>query len=621
MKRNDSYLCFIKQMFVLVLFFCSFSTFAQKVKPDDVPQAVKTTFSQEFPNAKVKEWQLKNDQYWVLYKDDGSQQTSIFSTSGSLIETRTPISKQELPGFVMEYVSSEYPGYDVNTCNLLQKPKTKDAYFVEVKKSGVGTGANSELTFTSDGKLLLRKDPDGFAVVKEKPKAVESKTEVVHNEKAPKKQANNDPEENEPKNKTKQNNVKEKAAKNPNAEPEETKKKSKSKKDQYPANIISENNVPPIVKKNFVKKFPKAEDVKWFNKQGDTIYTIKCFFREQNNEIKYTASGKWISQKVELDEKTIFPAVQKYLDKTYRKYELVSCIKTTNFDKNNDFEVKIIELKYKKKKLETTIFFDKMGKLIKTVDPDYSYDAADNEKESSTDRKFDEEYNNTATNVDDQNQNGTKVAQKELPSGVTSYVSANYPGMLIKSSYLREIDDLGMCYDISVARDGINQEITQLIFDRMGKFLKTMTENVDEPANKGTSSKKEVAVAFTPADTVLNAFKVKHPKASKVIWEEGTENDFVASFNDGTGAHKSYFTANGAWVKVSTVMSPESISLNIKTYVEKNYKGYKINSARSVKKVDKKTYYEVDIAHKKTSDTQTLEFNQAGKPTDGGGKE
>lgn len=69
-------------------------------------------------------------------------------------------------------------------------------------------------------------------------------------------------------------------------------------------------------------------------------------------------------------------------------------------------------------------------------------------------------------------------------------------------------------------------------------------------------------------------------------------------------------------------MSPESVSPNIKSYVEKNHKGYKIIAARNVKKADKKTYYEVDIEHKKTSDTQTLEFNQAGKPTtDAGGKE
>lgn len=55
----------------------------------------------------------------------------------------------------------------------------------------------------------------------------------------------------------------------------------------------------------------------------------------------------------------------------------------------------------------------------------------------------------------------------------------------------------------------------------------------------------------------------------------------------------------------------------IKTYIEKNHKGYKIIGARNVKKADKKTYYEVDIQHKKTNDEQTLEFNQGGKPTAG----
>ena len=378
--------------------------------------------------------------------------------------------------------------------------------------------------------------------------------------------------------------------------------------------------MPAIVKKNFAKKFPKAEEVKWFNKQGDTVYTIKCFFREQENEIKYTASGKWISQKTELGEKMVFPAVQKYLDKTYRKYQLVTCVKTVTPDKKDGgFEVKIIELKYKKKKIETTILFDKMGKLVKTIDPDVAYEEEEAENESSTDRKFDSEYNKASANNDSEVQSGTKVSKKELPSDITAYVSANYPGMIIKSAYLREIDDLGMCYDLSITRDGINQEVIELGFDKSGKFLKNM--NTEGDGASGNGAKKNIAVAYTPAEAVVNGFKTKHPKVVKVTWEEGTENDFVASFSDGTGAHKSYFNADGTWIKISTVMNVESVSPGIKTYVDKNYKGYKIMAARNIKKADKKTYYEVDIQHKKTSDTQTLEFTQAGKPTNSGNKE
>ena len=251
--------------------------------------------------------------------------------------------------------------------------------------------------------------------------------------------------------------------------------------------------------------------------------------------------------KTELDEKMVFPAVQKYLDKTYRKYQLVTCVKTVTSDKKDGgFEVKIIELKYKKKEVETTILFDKMGKLVKTIDPDVAYEE-ETERESSTDRKFDSEYNRTTTNTDSDIQSGTKVSKKELPSDVTAYVSANYPGMIIKSAYLREIDDLGMCYDLSITRDGINQETIELVFDKLGKFLKNM--NTEGAESSGNGAKKNAAVAYTPSETVVNGFKVKHPKAAKVTWEEGTENDFVASFSDGTGAHKSYFTADGAWTK------------------------------------------------------------------------
>jgi hypothetical protein len=601
-------------VFYVAFLLLSMSSFAQKVKPDDVPTAVKTTFTTEFPNAKVKEWQISGDKYVVIYKDDGSSQKTTLSNTGVLIETRIPISKQELPGFISDYTSIEYPGFDVSVSELIQVPKSKDIYSIELKKSGVGTGSSSLLTFSSDGKLLSRKDPEGFVIAKKEEPKVE-KTNVKKTENKPKKEkevvetddANND---NNNKTKTVKNN-KNTTDNSGETEPKPTKNKKKGV--QYPENIISENSVPPIVKKNFLKKFPKAEEVRWFNKKGDTIYQVKCYYKLQDNEIFYTKSGKWLMQKIELDEKTLFPAVQKYLDKTYRKYKFVAGMKTLTWDKNDGFEVSIIELKNKKSKLETKILFDKMGKLVKTIDPDYTYDEY-TEKETTSDRNLEKEYSNTATNVEDDNNNGQKVTEKELPSEITTYVYANYPGMKIKSSVIRDLDELGMCYEVSVAREGVNQETVELIFDKLGKFIKNANETTEE--DNTTTNKK--AAAFVPAEVVLTGFKTKHPKATKVVWEQ-SDNDFIASFTDGTGAHKSYFSADGNWTKTSTTMNPETVSPNIKTYVEKNHKGYKIIGARNVKKADKKTYYEVDIQNKKNTDNQTLEFNQAGKPVGGAG--
>jgi hypothetical protein len=593
MKSSQSNLLLnAKMVFSTALLFICVNTFAQKVKSDDVPTVVKSTFSTEFPNAKIKEWQISGDQFVVLYTDDGTSQKTYLSNAGVIRETRIPINKQELPGFITDFTSVEYVGYEFGKSELVQKPATKDMYFLEMKKKGVGTGGVSELMFSSDGKLISRKDPEGFSVVKEEPvktKEIKSKeTSTTQN---------------------KGTTSKEKAAKNPNGDPvDSNKNKSNKKSSQFPENIISENSVPPIIKKNFIKKFPKAEEVKWFNKKGDTTYTIKCIFREQKNEIQYNTSGKWKNQKIELDEKTVPPAVQKYIDKTYRKYQFVRGVKTVTFDKKDGFEISIIELKNKKKKLETTILFDKTGKLFKTIDPDYTYDEI-TDKESATDRKLDSEYNATATDVDDNNVVGKKVSVKELPTDITTYVYSNYPGMKIKTAFIRENDELGTCYEVSVTREGINQQSAELVFDKMGKFLKNASENSDE----STSNVKTAPVVYVPSEVVQNAFKVKHPKATKVVWEEGTENDFIAAYTDGTGAHKSYFSAEGVWSKITTTMNPETVSPNIKSYIEKNHKGYKIVGARNIKKSDKKTYYEVDIQSKKGTDAQTLEFNQAGK--------
>lgn len=533
MKYNFRKLNLAIAIAVLTVFCFNLDTYAQKIKPDQVPQEVKTTFYSEFPNAKIKDWQMKGDNFQVNYRDDGTSQSTLISKTGSLIETRTPIDKQEIPGFIADYVGVEYVGYEILLSELVQKPKMKDTYEVKVKKSGVGTGAESQLVFANDGKLLSRNDPQGFVA------STPPVDKVAEKKENPKETNNN-------------SKTKEKAAKNPNSK-EDNKEKNKSKKGQYPDNIISENSVPPIVKKNFVKKFPKATEVKWFNRKGDTIYTIKCIFKEQENEIAFNSDGKWLTQKIKQDEKTIFPAVAKYLDKTYRKYQFVSSYKTVSFNKNEGgFDVKIIELKNKKSKLETTILFDKMGKLVKTIDPEYEYEQ-DVQKETSADRKLEEEYNKSATNLEDDNTNGIKVVEKELPSPLTSYISANYPGMKIKSSFLRDIDELGSCYEVSVAREGIGQETIVLIFDKYGKFIKNA--NMQDDETNENANLKNTQKEFLPADTVLSAFKIKHPKANKVTWEPGENNDFIASYTDGTGPHKSYFSSEGVWIKTSTTTS------------------------------------------------------------------
>ena len=642
--KDLKWISVIYKSLVLILFtVISISTNAQKIKSENVPIEVIDALKKEYPTAKIKEWNLVSNQYVASIKDDGSNGKCFITEEGKLIETHFEASIQELPTNINEYVEKEYVGCDIVKCLLIQKPNEKAQYLIEIKKKGIGTGESSVVTFNNIGKLLSRKDPENFTLNNEIKQKTESKktentnkkiskkedvtepTENKKKEKISKKTTKNDEvienkDENNPKEKaiTKKDNnkstVKEKTTiKKDNSKNEEVveKKKKRSKKDPILENEINENLVPALVKKGFQKKFQKIEDVKWFNIKGDTIYWAKCIYREQDCEMFFSVSGFWIELKTELTKETLLPLMSKYLEKYYKEYELVSAVKIQRADKKDSFTIKILELRNFKSKAETTIFFDKLGKLIKTIDAPYNIESNEDADETAADNKVDNIFEKEQDNLNDGTEKmlNKTIKDEELPSNITLYISNNYKELEIKKSVFKEDNEMGRVFEVIIAKVGINQESTYLYFNKEGNFIKSVKEDDNSPKNKVKIKNNE----FAPPTEVINSFKAKFAKATDIKWEEGEDSTYIVSYYDKEKEQKSYYSANGTWQKTTTEIDPENVSMAIKAYIEKNYNGYKILTATSIKKSDKKTYTVVNIKHKKIKTDETLEFNQVGK--------
>lgn len=409
----------------LVTMFCHVG-FAQKLKPADVPDDVLQTLEFQYPYVKVISWQKEGVDYVATIKDEGSTGKVYITSSGAWLHTRFIVPQNELPSAIMEYVKKNYPEFVVDFSALEEKENEKTHYYLEVKPDGVGSKA-SVLTFSSTGNnaLLSRKDPADFKdplapVEKPAPKPVAAKES---------KPAPSAPKTTEPKSQAKPET---KPAPKPasaapkqnstTAKPQEMakksepieKKESKPKKEKPEVVIKDEqgnialkpNTIPSVVVKSLAKKVMHPEELNWF--LIDSCYVAKCLNTGKKTAVYITKGGVWQKTLTVLPEESVTGPMLKHLNDYYKGFKFKSAVKEQRADKQDKTMVDFYEKANYKAKLVTTVIFDKTGKLIRSIDPDYQLGMSD-QKSSAEDEALDKYYekmnmtleSDDATNVPD----------------------------------------------------------------------------------------------------------------------------------------------------------------------------------------------------------------------------
>jgi len=80
-----------------------------KVQDKDVPQAVKTAFSSQYPNASGVHWKMKDGSYKAKFTMDDAKHLAEFNSAGTLTKTGVAIPKEDMPSVVNSAISREYP--------------------------------------------------------------------------------------------------------------------------------------------------------------------------------------------------------------------------------------------------------------------------------------------------------------------------------------------------------------------------------------------------------------------------------------------------------------------------------------------------------------------------------
>ena len=567
----------------------------QKLKPDAVPEEVKQTMDFEYSNVKILYWELSDGVYIANFKEDNSPGRCYIAKDGQWQKTVYPVPRAELPSAITDYVKQNFTNYTIAVSQLQEMPNVRIHYYIEARPEGVGYEP-SILTFNEVGVLKDRQDPANFdkeaksvvdpkaaakpaaasasSAAAGKPTASNNTGKPAQSSSTANKPASNTgkpasstasnagkttsttgkpassqsagkpaqssssankPAANTGKpatSSTASNAGKTTATTGKPASSQSTSKpatssnsKPKKEKEEKPVydergnKAIDANAVPAIVKTTLSKKVQRPEELHWF--KVDTFYVANFIAREQKNEVFIGPSGAWVKTYTVLPEVSVSGNMAKHLQTYYKGYRFKTAIKETRADKQDVTMVEIYEKDNWKQKLVTTFYFDKTGKLLRTVDPNY---------------------------------------------------------------------ELG-----GQAKESAEDESLEKYYEKM---------NMSNKSNDNDNIPKDV----------LNAFKAKYPHVTGVTWAETEDGSYSATYYGTRGKEICIINSYGTITETMTLGNPDNLLSSIASYIKQNYKNNKVVEYYAVKKiVDKKNFYKVIIADKKTKVEQELWFTTSGK--------
>ena len=131
----------------------------------DLPASVSTSMNSRYPTAKVKGWEMKNDQYIVKFVEDKQKCMSYFNADGHWIKTEKliPLSK-DLPTPVRDGLrSSSYADWHIDRIREVTSRDEQPMYVLHIDDGDKldswhidALESNYLIWFSSDGKLVKK---------------------------------------------------------------------------------------------------------------------------------------------------------------------------------------------------------------------------------------------------------------------------------------------------------------------------------------------------------------------------------------------------------------------------------------------------------------------------------
>ena len=138
---------------ILICFGVTSFALAQKMKTEEVPQAVRTAFAKAYPNVKNVKWEKEGDSYEAGFDLGKEEVSALIDAAGKVKEVETEIAMDAMPAAVKKSLAKDYADYKVKEAAKIVAENVI-TYEAEVKK-----GKESfDLIFSEDGKLVKKEE-------------------------------------------------------------------------------------------------------------------------------------------------------------------------------------------------------------------------------------------------------------------------------------------------------------------------------------------------------------------------------------------------------------------------------------------------------------------------------
>lgn len=146
----------MKKLFLLFALVATFSFHACSQSSKEVPAAVKTAFSEKFPDASKIKWSMESKTEWEAeFKMNGKEYSANYAVDGTWMETEYEIAESEIPAAVKATLANEFKAYKVEESELSESADGK-VYEFELTKGK----EEMEVVIGTDGTVLKKEQEE-----------------------------------------------------------------------------------------------------------------------------------------------------------------------------------------------------------------------------------------------------------------------------------------------------------------------------------------------------------------------------------------------------------------------------------------------------------------------------
>lgn len=118
----------------------------------EVPEEIRLSFKESYPNASDVVWSLKELGYEVDFKEESGAVELEYDKDGKIVEEEVIISEAELPDNIIKYLEENYPQLHIGEASI-EKNNGETVYELELLN---GFFRDIELEFDINGEFLRK---------------------------------------------------------------------------------------------------------------------------------------------------------------------------------------------------------------------------------------------------------------------------------------------------------------------------------------------------------------------------------------------------------------------------------------------------------------------------------